>query len=218
MAFRQIINKVLTRLREDTITSDWTGDINDSSDVDDYQKLIGELVNQSKHLVENAWDWGVLRTVETVATSSGTVSYTMSNLDYKARIMQVLDDTNDSELKHISDKDFYRFTYIGDSQTGQPMYYRLKNNEISFWPTPDAAYNIRVHAVQPQDDLTTATETMTIPEHPVVLGAYSMAISERGEDGGTMTDLASSMFSNALSDAISQDENRTVNETTWYAD
>ena len=121
MAFRQIINKVLTRLREDTITSDWTGDINDSSDVDDYQKLIGELVNQSKHLVENAQDWGVLRTVETVATSNGTVSYTMSNLDYKARIMQVLDDTNDSELKHISDKDFYRFTYIGDSQTGQPM-------------------------------------------------------------------------------------------------
>ena len=48
MAYRSIINKVLRRLREETISADWIGDLNDSSDVDDYQKLIGDLVNEAQ--------------------------------------------------------------------------------------------------------------------------------------------------------------------------
>tara|TARA_R110002126_G_scaffold291273_1_gene451472 strand:+ start:1700 stop:2356 length:657 start_codon:yes stop_codon:yes gene_type:complete len=217
MAFRQIINKVLTRLREDTITSDWTGDVLDSDDVDDYQKLISEFVNESKQLVEDSWGWGVLRTIETVATSNGTASYTLSNLNDRSRILQVIDDTNDAVLSQMSDELFYRYTYVGTTQSGNPSYFRLKNNEISFWPTPDAAYNIRVHAVQPQDDLGTAASTLKCPEHIVVLGAYALAIAERGEDGGLNASSAGLRFQDALSDAIVQDQNRTVNETTWYA-
>ena len=217
MAFRQIINKVLTRLREDTITSDWVGDVLDSAQVDDYQKLISEFVNESKQLVEDSWGWGVLRTIETVATSNGTASYTLSNLNDRSRILQVIDDTNDAVLSQMSDELFYRYTYVGTTQSGNPSYFRLKNNEISFWPTPDAAYNIRVHAVQPQDDLGTATSTLKCPEHIVVLGAYALAIAERGEDGGLTASTAGLRFQDALSDAIVQDQNRTVNETTWYA-
>jgi len=219
MAFRQIINKVLIRLREDTISSDWTGAINDasSSEVDEYQKLIGELVNEAKQVVEDAWNWGVLRTIETVVTSNGTASYTMSGLTERSRILQVIDDSNDAELKQISDSEFYNFTYIGTTQTGVPSYYRLKGNELSLWPTPDAAYNIRVHAVQPQGDLENATDTLTVQENLIVLGAYALALNERGEDGGTLSDSAAARFSNTLSDAISQDELRTKNETTWNA-
>jgi len=184
MAFRQIINKVLTRLREDTITSDWTGDVLDSDDVDDYQKLISEFVNESKQLVEDSWGWGVLRTIETVTTSNGTASYTLSNLNDRSRILQVIDDTNDAVLSQMSD---------------------------------ELSYNIRVHAVQPQDDLGTAASTLKCPEHIVVLGAYALAIAERGEDGGLTASTAGLRFQDALSDAIVQDQNRTVNETTWYA-
>ena len=61
MAYRSIVNKVLRRLREETISADWIGDLNDSSDVDDYQKLIGDLVNESKQAVEDAWHWSFLR-------------------------------------------------------------------------------------------------------------------------------------------------------------
>ena len=45
MSYRTVIDKVLTRLREDTIGSDWSGVISAAANVDDYQKLIGELVN-----------------------------------------------------------------------------------------------------------------------------------------------------------------------------
>jgi len=43
MTFRGLINEVLIRLREDTITSDWSGDINDSTTVSAYEKVIGAL-------------------------------------------------------------------------------------------------------------------------------------------------------------------------------
>ena len=41
MTFRGLINEVLIRLREDTISSDWSGDINDSTTVSAYEKVIG---------------------------------------------------------------------------------------------------------------------------------------------------------------------------------
>ena len=201
MAFRQLINSVLRRLREDTIPSDWSGDILDATDVGDYQQLISELVNESKQVCEDAWNWGDLRTIETVTTAASTASYTMSNLNNRSRVLQVIDDTNDAVLTQMSDNSFYNYTYVGTSQTGSPTFYRMKGNEISFWPTPDAVLSVRVHAVQPQS---------------VVLGAYALAVNERGEDGGTLSDAAASRFSQALTDAISQDELRTVNESTWY--
>ena len=216
MAFRQLINSVLRRLREDTIPSDWSGDILDATDVGDYQQLISELVNESKQVCEDAWNWGDLRTIETVTTAASTASYTMSNLNIRARVLQVIDDTNDAVLTQMSDNSFYNYTYVGTSQTGSPTFYRMKGNEISFWPTPDAVLSVRVHAVQPQSDLTTATQALTIPDNVVVLGAYALAVNERGEDGGTLSDAAASRFSQALTDAISQDELRTVNESTWY--
>ena len=53
MTFRGLINEVLIRLREDTISADWSGDINDSTTVSDYQKVIGALVNDAKRSVES---------------------------------------------------------------------------------------------------------------------------------------------------------------------
>lgn len=217
MAFRSHLNSVLRRLREDTITSDWTGAVLDNANVDDYHQLISELFNEAKQVCEDAWNWTDLRTIESVATSNGTASYTMSNLDSRARVLQVIDDSNDAQLTQLSDSAFYNYTYIGTTQVGAPTFFRLKGNEISLWPTPDAAYNIRVHAVQPQADLSLAADTLTIPSNVVILGAYALALNERGEDGGTLSDAAAARFSQALTDAISQDELRTVNESTWYA-
>tara|TARA_R100000808_G_C2131945_1_gene140980 strand:- start:847 stop:1503 length:657 start_codon:yes stop_codon:yes gene_type:complete len=217
MSYRTVIDKVLTRLREDTIGANWSGAISAASDVDDYQKLIGELVNEAKDIIEDAWNWTALRSIQTVTTSASTVSYDMSSLTSRSRILQVIDNTNDSILKQISDNVFFNYTYVGSTQTGQPFYYRLKDNDIHFWPTPGGTYDIKVNAVIPQTDRTLAADTFTVPENLVVLGAYSLALNERGEDGGTSSDTAGQRFTLALTDAISQDSDRTVDENTWYA-
>ena len=52
MTFKELINEVLIRLREDTIVTDWSGNINDPSTVTDYQKVIGSLINDSKRNIE----------------------------------------------------------------------------------------------------------------------------------------------------------------------
>ena len=217
MSYRTVIDKVLTRLREDTIGSDWTGTISSTSSLDDYQKLIGELVNESKDIIEDAWNWTVLRSIQTVTTSASTVSYDMSNVTSRSRILQVIDNTNDSILRQISDDVFFNYTYIGSTQTGQPSYYRLKDNDIHFWPTPAAAYDIKLNIVIPQTDRTLAADTFSVPESLIVLGAYSLALNERGEDGGAGSDTVAQRFTLALQDAISQDNDRTVDENTWYA-
>ena len=72
MKYREIINSVLRRLREDTISSDWSGDINDST-LTPYQKLIGELVNDAKQNVESYHDWNALRETFNVRLKTGNM-------------------------------------------------------------------------------------------------------------------------------------------------
>ena len=216
MAYRTIINKVLRRLREDTVSADWIGDLADS-DADDYQKLIGDFVNEAKQIVEDAWSWSFLRSLQTITTSASTATYAIPSATNRTTILQVIDDSNDFVIPQMSDADFYNFTFVGTTQNGSPLFYRLNGTDISFYPTPDAAYTIKVHMVLPQDDLTEATTTLTVPEQPVVLGAYSLALAERGEDGGTTASIAGGRFEKALADFISKDSNRTLNETVWYA-
>ena len=53
MTFREFINEVLIRLREDTISVDWEGDIRSSDGVTDYQRLVGSLVNDAISVLSN---------------------------------------------------------------------------------------------------------------------------------------------------------------------
>ena len=76
MTFRELINQVLIRLREDTISADWSGDINDSSTISAYQKVIGSLVNDAKRHVEERHDWLNLR--ETVDISTASLRFNQS--------------------------------------------------------------------------------------------------------------------------------------------
>ena len=80
MAYRAMINKVLRRLREDTVTADWIGELENSADVDSYHKLIGDFINESKQTVEDAWSWSFLRSLKTVTTEAGTASYVFISL------------------------------------------------------------------------------------------------------------------------------------------
>ena len=218
MDYRDLINRVLRRMREDTIDSDWSGDLQDDTSVtDDYQKLIGDFVNEAKVEVEDAWNWTQLRSTEDVTTSNGTTTYTMPNHTDRSRILYVFDDTNDNKLMQISDAQFENYQFIGTTQVGIPAYYRLIGNDISFWPTPAGTYDIKITTVIPQAELSDATTELTVPDQPVILKAYALAIEERGEDGGTTGDKAELKADKALSDAISQDSLRTVDETVWHA-
>ena len=191
MTFRELINEVLIRLREDTIATDWSGNINDSTTITDYQKVIGSLINDSKRNIESYHDWLVLRETVDVTTVSGTRNYNLSS-GQEIKVVDVVNQTQGNHLVQVS-RQYINSTKYPSSNSGEPLYYAFNgsdssnNLKVDLEPIPDSAQTISFDIVKYQDELKTATTVLKIPEKPVILGAWARAISERGEDGGSQT-------------------------------
>ena len=70
MTYLELINGVLKRLRESTVTT---------APENDYSVLIGELVNDAKKQIELRHEWTALRTTLTFNTVPSTSQYTLTN-------------------------------------------------------------------------------------------------------------------------------------------
>ena len=224
MTYRELINSVLRRLRESTITSNWSGSILDSTIVNDYQKLVGDFVNESKREVEDSWNWSNLRGITTVTTSADQRAYTVTSTTERTRILMAQEQSNGTILQEMSDPYLQFIKYPASAvQKTIPHYYAVTGVstsgplQVEFEPVPDAAYSITFRTVTPQSDFTQASDTLYVPHQPVILGAWARAIAERGEDGGSMSDMVYGQYQNALSDAIQIDTGRTVGEVDFYA-
>jgi hypothetical protein len=68
MTYLQLINAVLTRLREEEITAEQLTAVPSNP----YWKFIGSAVNDAKARVEDAWQWSALRGTDTFQLKQGT--------------------------------------------------------------------------------------------------------------------------------------------------
>ena len=219
MSFRATVNKVLRRLRETTISSDWSGSYEDASTVTDYQKLICDLVNEVKREVEDSWDWTAIRRTQEISTVAGTRTYTITGTSQRCRILSVIDQSDGYSLHEVSDTWTKKNKYP-DQDNGKPSYYSPNGFSsgvltVDLWAKPDAVYTLDFNIADPQDDITSATDSITVQENIVVLGAWARAIAERGEDGGSLSDMAQLQYAQALADAIAIDAARHEDEVTW---
>jgi len=220
MTFRGLINEVLIRLREDTISSDWSGDINDSTTISAYQKVIGSLVNDTKRHVEERHDWLVLRETADITTVASTKNYSLSS-GQEIKVVDVINNTTGTQLVQVSKAYLNSIKYPTDP-TGEPLYYGFNgadasnNLKVDLSPIPINAETISFDIVKYQDELTEADTVIKIPDKPVVLGAFARAISERGEDGGTQSSLAAQEANESLKQAIMLDSGNTQYETDWF--
>jgi len=220
MTFRELINEVLIRLREDTIATDWSGNINDSTTVTDYQKVIGSLINDSKRNIESYHDWLVLRETVDVATVSGTRNYNLSS-GQEIKIIDVINQSTGVKLVQVS-RQYINSTLYPSENSGEPLYYAFNgadssnNLKVDLEPKPNSVQTISFDIVKFQDELKTATTVLKIPEKPVILGAWARAISERGEDGGTQTSIVAAEVSESLNQAIMLDSGNTQYESDWF--
>jgi len=208
----QLVNKVLRRLREDEVTSFTSS----------YAGLILDFVNETKREVEDSWNWTSLRTTKTITTAAGTSQYALTGAGSRFRILDAWDSTNNAQLVLANSAYFnYNTEGMGSPSQGHPFAYQVWGQDangdpyISINPVPDGAYTLTFYVHVPQVDLTATSDTMTVDEWPVVLGAWAKAISERGEDGGQNTIEQQMIYKSALSDAIAIDEGRVHGETTW---
>ena len=220
MTYRELINEVLIRLREETISSDWSGAINDSTVVSDYHKVIGALVNDAKRSIESYHDWMTLRETADIATVDGTKNYSLSS-GQEFKVIDVVNNATGNQLVQVSKAYLNRTRYPTDP-TGEPHYYGFNgadasnNLKVDLSPVPTEVQTISFDIVKYQDVLTNAATVLKIPSKPVILGAFARAISERGEDGGTQSSLAAQEAGAAISQAVIMDSGNAQYETDWY--
>jgi hypothetical protein len=231
MTYRELINSVLRRLREDTIDSDWSGDLYDSNTVTDYQKLIGELVNDAKKNVESYHDWQALRETFNIKTKAGNMQYTLGDATRGAgvsfKVLDVINQSNGTVLTQVSnawlnDKVFP----LTDIQEGEPLYYALNgisqastgrepDFNVDLYPVPNSVQTISFNIVGAQKELTEASQVLRTPSQPTILGAWARAAAERGEDGGTISSAISAEAREVLVMAIQLDSSNMEYERDW---
>lgn len=207
-----VVNNVLTRLREPAVTS-----VNDST----YAKLIGVLVNDAKREVEDAYDWNALASTVTVTTTSGTYNYTLVGTKTRFRVIDVMNDTSNYVLQYAPTHWMNQQFLLTTQGSNSPYYYNFNgidsngDTQVDLFPVPDSVYTIRFNLTVPQPELTSDSTVLKVPDHVVAQLAYAKAIAERGEDAGVSSIEAFSIYRNSLADAIAIERNHYLEEVEW---
>lgn len=212
MTYLNLVNAVLRKLREDTVST---------VDETDYSQLIGDFVNDAKRVVENAWDWSVLRNEVEIETLSGQTKYAITGYGTRGEVFGVFDITNKAELRQ-RDKAFIRKQkYTAETVLGRPSYYVLNGTDASgdtlleLYPTPDATYDIVVDAMLRGGDMSNDSDSTLLPKAPIVQFAFAYALRERGETGGQSAGEQLIFAQEDLRNAIALDASQNADELIW---
>lgn len=207
----QLVNGVLTRLREGTVTN---------YDDTEYSTLIGKFVNDAKEFIENQWDWTSLRSDLTFNTVNGTSSYAVTGSNERTRILRIFNTTSNNTVRRITDNHMDRSLNFDTVVSGIPSQYRHRGIasgeiKIDLYPKPDGVYTILLPSVVPQAELAASGTTLTIPAQAVELMAWAFAVRERGEEGGTSAAEASEIALQSVRNAIQLDSSYVQEEQVW---
>ena len=209
MSYLTIVNSVLRKLREDEVST-----VSENS----YSTLIGDFVNQVKEEVEDSTNWNALRSTTQVTTVSGTSQYVLTSAGTRSKIVDVWNDTEDAWMYERSSKYLNSVLNTTPLTSSSPMFYGVNgvdssgDIQVDLWPVPNAVETINFNLVSPEAELSGSSDTTNLSERVLMLGAWAMAISERGEDGGVSYDEAQQRFMKALGDAIAIDASYHSNE------
>jgi hypothetical protein len=214
MTYIQLINRVLVRLREKTVSTPTESE---------YSSLIAAFVNDAKEHVEKTWDWKALRrelTFNTVASqndynlgaggvASGGTTTEISRLLKDKYGNPCVWNTTDKSRMSLAPLEYMRDLNIsapGNARPGAFAEMRASTGiTLRFVPAPDAAYAMKAVFIIPQDDLSASSDVLTVPAAPVWKMALARAMAERGEGMGEDPVILSSEAKIALEDAILAD-------------
>jgi len=231
MTYLELVNNVLRRLRETEVTT-----VQSTS----YSKLIGDIVNDAKKLVEDSWDWSMERiTISNTLTSSNpneNNDVILVGSGESPRIESIIVGWDGADVGGTG-KQF--LTYIDQNTmeekirmeqplvgtavpNGRPVYYSFygidsnRDSIIRIYPSPDQSYILVTNLFKGQTNLSADTDTLNVPSMPVIHLAVALAARERGETGGTSTQEYFQIANKYLSDAIAMDAGKHPEQTIFY--
>ena len=213
MTYLEVINNVLRRLREPTVS-----DVTENT----YSTMVGDFVNDAKKFCEDSWDWSALRNTLTVTTSSGVFNYVLVGSQNKIKILDALNDTKNWFLTYQTQHWFNNKYLVQSPEEGSPRYYTFNgvdsngDTQIDLYPKPNAVETLRFNVVKREGDLSANTDDLLIPSMPVIHLSIAFLSRERGETGGTTTQEYFNLANKYLQDAIALDAQKHPEETIWY--
>lgn len=214
MTYLELVNKVLVRLREDTVST-----VNQTA----YSSLVGEFVNDAIRQAEDAWDWSALRTTLTVTTSSNIFNYVLTGSQNRVKILDVINDTSNFFINY-KDQHWFNNVFLNTTPAeGSPQYYTFNgvdangDTQVDVYPIPNGTYTLRFNVVQRTPEFSNDTDELLIPSLPVIHMAVALATRERGESGGNMTPELFASADRLLSDAIALDASKHPEELIFAA-
>ena len=205
MTYLELINDVLVRLRETTVST---------TTETSYSTLIGKFVNDAKRQIEDAFSWNALGQTITVTTAASTASYSLTGAGQKFQVMDVINTTSNVGLINISFVDMNRklnFTPLVNSIPTEFAFDGVDasyDTKVNLYPIPDGAYTIKFALTVPQATLTSGSTVVLVSDVLVAQNAYARALVERGEDGGLSSSEAYLLYKAMLSDQIALEGTR----------
>jgi len=205
MTYLELINDVLVRLRETTVST---------TTETSYSTLIGKFVNDAKRQIEDAFSWNALGQTITVTTAASTPAYSLTGAGQKFQVMDVINTTSNVGLINISFVDMNRklnFTPLVNSIPTEFAFDGVDasyDTKVNLYPIPDGAYTIKFALTVPQATLTSGSTVVLVSDVLVAQNAYARALVERGEDGGLSSSEAYLLYKSMLSDQIALEGTR----------
>jgi len=205
MTYLELVNDVLVRLRESTVST-----VSETT----YSTLIGKFVNDAKRQIEDAFAWNVLGTTITLSTTAGTYSYSLTGAGQKFQVLDVLNVTSNLRMKNIDFATMNRYQNFSTPVNAIPAYYAFdgvdssSDTKVTLYPRPDGVYSIPFSLTVPQATLSSDSTIVKVPDTLVAQNAYARALVERGEDGGLSSSEAYLLYKSMLSDYIALEGTR----------
>jgi hypothetical protein len=205
MTYLELVNDVLVRLRESTVST-----VGETA----YSSLIGKFVNDAKRQIEDSYTWNVLAQTVTITTSSGVSSYALTGAGQKFRVTDAINTTSVVTLDNTTVADMNRKLNFGTPSQSIPSefcYNGVDGNgdtKVDLFPVPNGVYTLLFDLIIPQANLSADGTSVKVLDYLVAQSAYSRALIERGEDGGTNSNEAYALFRGMLSDAIALESTR----------
>lgn len=205
--FVQIINRVLRRLREDTVVN-----YNDTA----YSTIIGDLVNETIADMQSIKGvrWNALLDDHTITTDGSSRLYSLSSstsensrdTNEQTHILGVYNDTGDHDLQRRSYQDISRLK-LYTTESADLFWFREKGvdasgyRRVELYPE-EAGQTVVVATYNPHGLIESSSTTVLLPYQVVTAGAYARAVDERGEDGGTAASTAFGLYNKLLGQAL----------------
>lgn len=206
MTYLELVNSVLIRLREPTVST---------VGLNTYSTLIGKFVNDAKRQVEDAYDWNALGQEIDVTTTAGTYIYPLVGAGQKFRVSSdPLNITSNLIMHQISVAEMRVRQNLQPTITAIPTQYCFEGVDtngdanIQLYGRPDSTYSIKFFVTVPQANLASDSTSVLVPDVLVEQNAYARALVERGEDGGLSSSEAYNLYRSMLSDYIALEATR----------